>query len=121
MVKFSTVFIFFLLTLKANTLTLDEKEYLQSKQTITACIYTVLKEPTKTSNGVDLGLGKDLINLFQKNINIPIQTRAFSDLNLLQESAARGECDMIPLLENTPQREKYFKLFLSNIHSSGEC
>ncbi len=108
MVKFSTVFIFFLLTLKANTLTLDEKEYLQSKQTITACIYTVLKEPTKTSNGVDLGLGKDLINLFQKNINIPIQTRAFSDLNLLQESAARGECDMIPLLENTPQREKYF-------------
>jgi signal transduction histidine kinase len=93
---------------KQSIYTKYEKAYLQHHHKITACIYTVLKQEAQTSNGADLGIGRDMIALFQEYIHIPIEIKSFTQLHELQKSAMNKECDMIPLMENIPSRQSYF-------------
>lgn len=81
---------------------------LHAKDEIVGCVYTVLLDETKTSNGTDLGLGRDMIKLLQERISTPITIQSFTHLEELQKSAMNRECDMIPLMEKTPERLQYF-------------
>ena len=89
---------------------------LYAKDTIIACNYTVLQQNTKTSTGIDVGLGKELINLFTENIPMQVTMRYFTDLEELHKSAKNGECDMIPIMESTLERKQYLKFTKPYFH-----
>lgn len=82
--------------------------YLNAKEEIVACSYTVLLKEAKTSTGMDLGLGRELVNLFSENISIPITMRYFTSIEELHKSAINRECDVIPFIEKTSNKEQHF-------------
>ncbi len=88
-------------------LTLEEKKYLENKKHIKMCIDPQWLPFEGLENHKHIGIAADVMKIFSKKINIPIE---YMEVKTWQESinlAKKRECDIFSLASRTPQRLEY--------------
>ena len=92
-----------------NVFLLDKKEeeYLKNKKELTICIDPDWMPFEKIKNGKHIGISADYIKLIQEKINISINLIQTKDWSETINFAKNRVCDIVPLLVETKEREKY--------------
>ncbi len=88
-------------------LTKEEFVYLQNKKEIKMCVDPNWMPLEKIENGKYIGLASDYIKLFSKQIQTPISLVRTSTWNESLEKIKSRECDILPLAQRTPSRDRY--------------
>ncbi len=94
---------------KKIRLTPAEQKYLQEKKTLTMCVdpyFMPFEQIDKKGNHI--GLASDYIKLISKRIGIPIQLVPTKNWSQSLEIAKKGECDILSIMNPTPERKKIF-------------
>jgi signal transduction histidine kinase/ABC-type nitrate/sulfonate/bicarbonate transport system substrate-binding protein len=100
-----------------NSLTLDKEEsaYLKNKKEIKICIDPNWMPFEKIENNKHIGISADYIDILKKQLNIPItlvQTKSWSES---LTKAKERDCDILPLIVETADRDKYLNFTSSYI------
>ena len=89
-------------------LTEKEKEYLQQKKRITMCIDpNWLPYEGFDQQGKHIGLNTSFINIFRKQLAIPIEIVQTSSWSQSLQFARQRKCDLLSLAAKNKEREKY--------------
>ncbi|MDQ1244994.1 MAG: hypothetical protein QG565_1335 [Campylobacterota bacterium] len=94
-------------TYNIQTLSAEEKKYLQDKKVIRACIDPEWMPFEAFENGKHAGLSADYLKLFQKNLSTPIEVVKTDSWIESLEFAKMRKCDILPLAMETPSRKEY--------------
>ena len=91
-----------------NDLTLQEKEYLKNKKTITMCIDpNWMPFESFDKNGKHIGISADYFTIFKKMLGVdikPIYTKTWEES---VQFAKKRKCDIFSLAMQTPERKQY--------------
>ncbi len=95
----------------------DSKElsYLKSKKEIKMCVDPNWMPLEKIEDGKYIGLAAEYMRLFSKQIETPISLVKTSTWNESLEKIKNRECDILPLAQRTPSRDKYLNFTKSYI------
>ncbi len=102
-------FIFFLEELKSSTLTLStkEKNYLQKKEILTACIDKNWMPFEAIKEGKHIGLTSDYLKIFEEQLNIPIKIIPTNNWTEALKFSKQRICDIVPLITKNEHRAKF--------------
>ena len=96
---------------KKNDISLDltpkQKAYLKNKKEITMCVDPDWMPFEKIEKGKHIGMAADYIELFSKEIGVPINLVITKTWTQSLQKAKNRECDILSLASKTPMREKY--------------
>jgi len=101
-------------------LTQDEFIYLKNKSFITMCVHPNW-DPYKhiDKNGKQIGLVSSFISLIEKKLKKEIKPISTNSWKQSLEFVQNGKCEMIPFLNQTPQRDKYLN-FTTSLYEEPE-
>ncbi|MGB5444354.1 MAG: ABC transporter substrate-binding protein, partial [Psychromonas sp.] len=86
----------------------QEKFYLSQKQKITICIDpNWMPYESFDKDGKHIGLNTEVINIFRKQLSIPIQVVPTTNWSQSLEFAQQRKCDLLSLAAKTEKRKKY--------------
>lgn len=89
-------------------LTEREKSYLEKIKKITICIDpNWLPYEGFDNNGKHIGINTEFLDIFRKQLTIPIETVETDSWNESVEFAQQRKCDLLSLAASTPERKKY--------------
>ncbi|WP_372880254.1 diguanylate cyclase [Psychromonas sp.] len=89
-------------------LTQQEKAYLSQKQKITICIDpNWLPYEAFDKDGKHIGLNTEFINIFRKQLPVPIEIVPTSTWSQSLQFAQQRKCDLLSLAVKTDERKKY--------------
>lgn len=92
---------------KTFYLTSQEKEYLQKKGVIKACVDPEWYPFEAIKNGEYIGIASDVMRHFSQKIGIPIEAQIVSSWQESIELAKNKKCDIFSLATSTPARAEY--------------
>ncbi len=92
---------------KADILTENEKQFLKQKKTLFMCVGPNFMPFEDIVEGKYVGMIAEYIKIVSHNIGIPIVLVPTSDWNETIKKAKSRECDLIPFIIRTPEREKF--------------
>jgi signal transduction histidine kinase/ABC-type nitrate/sulfonate/bicarbonate transport system substrate-binding protein len=100
---------------KKLNLTIEEKNYLKEKKTIKICVDPNLLPFEAIKNGVYMGIGADIIDIFKNRFTLPIslvETKTFQESVL---ETKKNRCDMIPMIMDNKKdvKIKFSQSYLS--------
>jgi len=86
----------------------EERAYLAAKGRITMCVDPAwMPYESINEQGLHVGLAADFMQKFSANIGVPIELVATKTWNESLESAQARKCDILSLLNKTPERSEY--------------
>lgn len=85
----------------------EEKEYLKEKKELKICIDPNWQPLEMFLNGKHQGISSDYIKFISKILDIPIKLVETNTWSQSIEKIKEKSCDVLPLAEKTPNREKY--------------
>jgi signal transduction histidine kinase/ABC-type nitrate/sulfonate/bicarbonate transport system substrate-binding protein len=97
------------------TLNKEEKAYLKNKKEIKMCVDPNWMPFEKIENNKHIGISADYIDIIKNLLNIPItlvQTKSWSES---LTKAKERDCDILPLIVETADRDKYLNFTSSYI------
>lgn len=92
---------------KTFYLTNEEKEYLQKKGVIKACVDPEWYPFEAIKHGEYIGIASDVMKHFSQKIGIPIEAQIVSSWQESIELAKNKKCDIFSLATSTPARREY--------------
>ncbi|PHO13041.1 hypothetical protein CPG38_04700 [Malaciobacter marinus] len=96
--------------LKSNeTIFLSKKEenYLRKKGEIKMCILPDAMPYESIENGKHKGITKDIMEIIKKRINLKVSLYQTKNWKESLDAIKEKKCDILPVVENTPERRKY--------------
>lgn len=89
-------------------LTEEEKQYLTRKKVIRMCVDPQWMPFEKIEEGRHIGLASDYMQMISKKIHMPISLIETDTWHESLERAADRECDILPMVARTDEKEKYW-------------
>lgn len=88
----------------------NEKElgYLKKKEALNMCIDPNWMPYERIKNGKHVGITADYIELFKKELSLPINLVSTKDWSQTVEYGKNRKCDFITIMIDTKERKKYF-------------
>jgi diguanylate cyclase (GGDEF)-like protein len=94
--------------IKVNIFTKQEKDYLQSKKSITLCIDPDWMPFEKNENGKHIGMSADYMANIEEEIGVPIKMLSTQSWSESLEFGKQRKCDIISLIMQTQERTQNF-------------
>ncbi|WP_324171816.1 ABC transporter substrate-binding protein [Sulfurimonas sp.] len=88
-------------------LTTIEKEYLKNKQEIKICVPPDSLPYSGVVDGNYVGIGSDILKIAKQSLGVSFKLIKTDTWTQSLEKAKKGECDLLPILEETLSRRKY--------------
>ncbi|MEA3289750.1 MAG: transporter substrate-binding domain-containing protein [Campylobacterota bacterium] len=92
-----------------KSLTVEEKEYLETKKEIKVCTDPLWMPFEKIENEKHVGIAADYMEIFSKNLKIPFKLVVTKTWDESLKKIKEKECDILSLASKTKQREKYLE------------
>ena len=92
---------------KKQTFSKEQQQYLHAKKEITMCIDPEWMPFESIKNGQHIGITADIIELFKKQLPIPINLIKTKNWQASLLKARQRKCDIFSLAAITPSRSKY--------------
>ena len=93
----------------SNLITTQEQNYLRSKKEIKICVPPASLPYSGIENGEFVGIGAGILKIVSEHISTPFKLVEASSWKEAMDKAIKRECDVLPIAEATPSRQKYFK------------
>lgn len=93
----------------SSLITTEEQNYLRSKKEIKICVPPASLPYSGIENGKFVGIGAGILKIVEEHISTPFKLVETSSWKESIDKAIKRECDVLPIVEATPSREKYFK------------
>ena len=93
----------------SNIITTKEQNYLRSKKEINICVLPSSLPYSGIKDGKFVGIGAGILKVVSQDISTPFKLVKTTSWKESLEKAEGGECDLLPIIEGTPSREKYIK------------
>ncbi|WP_165840015.1 transporter substrate-binding domain-containing protein [Motiliproteus coralliicola] len=85
----------------------QERAYLADKGRLTLCIDPSWMPLEALENGKHTGIAADFFTRFKRLIDLPMEVRATNSWQESLQAGRNGECDLFPLIMDTPQRRSF--------------